>query len=62
MLHRRLDGDPDNAELWERLAARYANQLRAVEVNYTVSNGRTGAEQRTQQMSFVVSMPNTGEW
>lgn len=36
------------------------NQLRAVEVNYTVSNGRAGAEQRTQQMSFVVSMPNTG--
>ena len=36
------------------------NKLRAVEVNYTVSNGRTGAEQRTQQMSFVVSMPNTG--
>jgi type II secretory pathway pseudopilin PulG len=36
------------------------NQLRAVEVNYTVSNGRTGAAQRTQQMSFVVSMPNTG--
>jgi hypothetical protein len=36
------------------------NQLRAVEVNYTVSNGRTGAEQRTQQMTFVVSMPNTG--
>ncbi len=36
------------------------NQVRAVEVNYTVSNGRTGAEQRTQQMSFMVSMPNTG--
>ncbi len=36
------------------------NQLRAVEVNYTVSNGRAGAEQRTQQMSFVVSMPNKG--
>jgi len=36
------------------------NQVRAVEANYTVSNGRTGAEQRTQQMSFVVSMPNTG--
>ena len=36
------------------------NQVRAVEANYTVSNGRTGAAQRTQQMSFVVSMPNTG--
>jgi len=36
------------------------NQLRAVEVNYTVTNGRSGAEQRTQQMSFVVSMPNPG--
>ncbi len=36
------------------------NLLRATEVNFTVTNGRTGAAQRSQQMSFIVSLPNTG--
>jgi len=63
----RIDSVPSGWYPMSHAAAAYSgsqsvqiNQLRAVEVNYTVSNGRTGAEQRTQQMSFVVSMPNTG--
>lgn len=36
------------------------NLLRATEVNFTVTNGRAGTAQRTQQMSFIVSLPNTG--
>jgi prepilin-type N-terminal cleavage/methylation domain-containing protein len=63
----RIDSVPSGWYPLSHAAAAYTgnqsvqiNQLRAVEVNYTVSNGRTGAEQRTQQMSFVVSMPNTG--
>jgi type II secretory pathway pseudopilin PulG len=63
----RIDSVPSGWYPMSHAAAAYTgnqtvriNQLRAVEANYTVSNGRTGAEQRTQQMSFVVSMPNTG--
>jgi prepilin-type N-terminal cleavage/methylation domain-containing protein len=36
------------------------NQMRAVEVNFSVSNGRTGAAQTTQPMSVTVSLPNMG--
>jgi len=36
------------------------NSLRAVEVSYTISNGRTGADRRLQQMSFIVPLPNMG--
>ena len=36
------------------------NLLRATEVSFSVSNGRAGTAQRTQQMSFIVSLPNTG--
>jgi prepilin-type N-terminal cleavage/methylation domain-containing protein len=36
------------------------NLLRATEVNFTVTNGRTGTALRSQQMSFIVSLPNTG--
>lgn len=36
------------------------NQLRAVEVNFSVSNGRSGTAQRTQPMSVMVSLPNMG--
>ena len=63
----RIDSVPSGWYPLSHAAAAYTgnqsvqiNQLRAVEVNYTVSNGRTGPDQRTQQMSFVVSMPNTG--
>ncbi len=63
----RIDSVPSDWYPMSHAAAAYTgdqsvriNQLRAVEVNYTVSNGRTGAAQRTQQMTFVVSMPNTG--
>ena len=63
----RLDSVPSGWYPLSHAAAAYTgdqsvkiNQLRAVEVNYTVTNGRSGAEQRTQQMSFVVSMPNPG--
>ena len=63
----RIDSVPSDWYPMSHAAAAYTgdqsvqiNQLRAVEVNYTVTNGRTGAEQRTQQMTFVVSMPNTG--
>ena len=62
----RIDSVPSGWYPLSHAAAAYTgnqsvqiNQLRAVEVNYTVSNGRAGAEQRSQQMSFVVSMPNT---
>ncbi|MCZ6755700.1 MAG: prepilin-type N-terminal cleavage/methylation domain-containing protein [Gemmatimonadetes bacterium] len=62
----RIDSVPSGWYPLSHAAAAYTgdqsvqiNQLRAVEVNYTVSNGRTGVEQRTQQMSFVVSMPST---
>lgn len=63
----RIDSVPSGWYPLSHAAAAYTgdqsvqiNQLRAVEVNYTVSNGRSGVDQRTQEMSFVVSMPNMG--
>jgi hypothetical protein len=39
--------------------AAHTDSLRVVEVNYTVSNGLSGARQRTRAITFSVPMPNT---
>lgn len=37
------------------------DSLRTVQVNYTVTNGFTGTDERTQNITFTVGMPNVGQ-
>jgi hypothetical protein len=45
-------GDPSNSYL--------ADSVKAVRINFRVSNGLTGAQQRTRDISTIVSLPNNG--
>lgn len=41
-------------------AAAVIDSVRAVQINYTATNGRTGADERTRSLSRIVWLPNAG--